>query len=87
MNKWKNEINLNYTYLDMIDLQPYLEKATTINELMCEVQHDYENNKFPEHFNLFIHAFEDDWVFNYLSDYYSHNLNLHIYYSHDYFLK
>lgn len=69
MNKWKNEINLNYTYLDMIDLQPYLEKATTINELMREVQHDYENNKFPEYFNLFIHAFEDDWVFNYLSDY------------------
>ena len=69
MTNWKNEIELNYTYLDMIDLQPYLEKATTLTELMRDVQYAYENNKFPEYFNLFIHAFEHDCVFNYLSDY------------------
>lgn len=69
MNKWKNEIELNYTYLDMIDLQPYLERVTTLSELINEVQYDYDNNKFPEYFNLFIHAFEDDSVFQYLTDY------------------
>lgn len=69
MTNQKKEIELNYTYLDMIDLQPYLEKAATLSELMRDVQYDYENNKFPECFHLFINAFEDGQVFNYLTDY------------------